>query len=48
MPGTLKNALKMLVLYFTKFEKIPRRHFSETLDSLLNKREVKNRISIIY
>lgn len=24
MPGTLKNALKMLVLYFKKFEKIPR------------------------
>lgn len=35
MPGTLKNALKMYVLYFKNFEKIPRRHFSETLDSLL-------------
>lgn len=47
MSGTLKNVLKMLVLYFKKLKKIPGRHFSGIVDSLFNNRKVKNRISII-
>lgn len=48
MPGTLESVLKTPVLYFKKFKKIPGRHFSETVGTLLNKREVRTKISIIY